>query len=82
MSNRYKGDNDQQANSFVPFYEKGAQLYMSLKLSKDGLSRVEDTDVLKGMYGDEDKLRNVGLKVRRRVFGRKDDDGGDGDGLS
>lgn len=63
-------------NSFVPFYEKGVMIYMSLKLSKDGLSREEDVDVLKGMYDDE-KVRNIGLKVRRKVFGRKgnDDDG-------
>lgn len=78
----YTQDNGQQDDSFVPFYETGAQLYMSLKLSKDGLSRVEDTDVLKGMYGDEEKVRNVGLRIRRKVFGRRDDDGGDGDGLS
>ena len=66
----------EKAKTFVPFYESGAQIYMSLKLSKDGLSRVEDTDVLKGMYDDE-KARNVGWKVRQKVFGRKDasDDG-------
>jgi len=72
-------DNGTTKNTFVPFYEDAAQIYMSLKLSKDGLSRVEDTDVLKGMY-DEEKMKNVGLKVRKRVFGRKDDNGDDGSG--
>lgn len=69
-------DNGDTKNTFVPFYEDGAQIYMSLKLSKDGLSREEDAEVLKGMYGDEG-LRNVGWKVRQKVFGRKD---GNGDG--
>jgi len=64
-------------NTFVPFYETGAQIYMSLKLSKDGLSREEDSEVLKGMYDDE-KGRNVGWKIRQRVFGRKDPNGDDG----
>jgi hypothetical protein len=67
-------------NTFVPFYEKGVQIYMSLKLSKDGLSREEDVDVLKGMYEDE-KVRNIGLKVRRKVFGRKGIDDDDGAGV-
>ncbi len=70
-------DEKEDTNTFVPFYEKGAQIYMSLKLSKDGLSREEDSEVLKGMYDDE-KMRNVGWKVRQRVFGRKDPNGDDG----
>ena len=60
-------DTGQQENSFVPFYERGAQLYMSLKLSKDGLSRVEDTDVLKGMYTEFTKEKNIGAKLRRHL---------------
>ena len=68
-----KGGDGSQRGSFVPFYEDSAQIYMSLKLSKDGLSREEDTDVLKGMYDENGNVRNVGWKVRRKVFG--DDDG-------
>ena len=71
-----KKDNPGEPSSFVPFYEKGAQIYMGLKLSKDGLSRVEDTDVLKGMYDENGNIRNVGWKVRRKVFGGNDDGSG------
>lgn len=70
-----------EAHSFVPFYETGSQIYMSLKLSKDGLSREEDEAVLKGMYDDE-KVRNIGWKVRKKVFGRKDENGEDGSGTA
>lgn len=70
---------EEEARSFVPFYESGAQIYMSLKESKDGLSREEDVEVLKGMYGDE-KIRNIGYKVRQRVFSRKGEDVNDGAG--
>ena len=52
----------EKAKTFVPFYESGAQIYMSLKLSKDGLSRVEDTDVLKGMY-EESRGFNTGFPL-------------------
>ena len=60
---------EQKEPSFVPFYEESAQIYMSLKLSKDGLSREEDTDVLKGMYDQDGNVQNVGWKVRRKIFG-------------
>lgn len=71
-----KKDAQGEPKSFVPFYEKGAQIYMSLKLSKDGDSRKEDTDVLKGMYDENGNIRNVGWKVRRKVFGGNDDGSG------
>jgi len=73
-----KASKNKDDESFVPFYETGAQIYMSLKLSKDGLSREEDVDVLKGMYDDE-KARNIGWKVRRQVFS-KAGTGENGDG--
>lgn len=73
QNNAKEGDGGPR-NSFVPFYEDSAQIYMSLKLSKDGLSREEDTDVLKGMYDENANVRNVGWKVRRRVFGGKGND--------
>lgn len=73
-------DSKKGGQSFVPFYECGAQIYMSLKLSKDGLSREEDTETIKGMY-DDDRARNTGWKVRQRVFGRKgEDNNADGPG--
>ena len=59
----------------VDFYKSGSETYMSLKISKDGLSREEDVEVLKGMYG-EDKGRDVGWKVFKRVFGGKEADDG------
>jgi hypothetical protein len=37
----------------VPFYKTGAKIYMGLKISKDGLSREEDVEVLKGMYEEQ-----------------------------
>ena len=40
---------------------------MSLKLSKDGLSRTEDTDVLRGMYTEFSKEKNIGVKLRRHL---------------
>jgi hypothetical protein len=64
-----------EKRSFVPFYEEGVQIYMSLKVSKDGLSREEDTDVLKSMY-DELGNRRSGWRVLKRVFDGEKDDGG------
>lgn len=61
----------------VDFYETGAKIHMGLKISKDGLSREEDVEVLKGMY-DEEKGRDVGWRVFKRVFGGKDKDDGSG----
>lgn len=55
-------------NTFVPFYEDDAQIYMSLKLSKDGQSRVEDTDVLKGMYDQGMKEKNIGAKLKKHLL--------------
>ncbi len=60
-------ENGTRALSFVPFYETGAQIYMSLKLSKDGLSRVEDADVLKGMYDQGLKEKKIGAKLKRHL---------------
>ena len=36
----------------VDFYRKDAEIYMGLKISKDGLCREEDVEVLKGMYDE------------------------------
>jgi len=59
----------------VSFYEQGVEIYMSMKISKDGLSREEDVELGKGMY-DEGKGRDVGWKVFRRVFGGDDKNDG------
>lgn len=55
------------ANSFVPFYKTGADIHMSLKLSKDGLSREEDVEVLKGMYDQDKKEKRIGAKLKRHL---------------
>jgi len=34
----------------VDFYQTDVEIYEGLKISKDGLSREEDVEVLKGMY--------------------------------
>lgn len=60
-------DTGRKPKSFVPFYEEGAQIYMSLKLSKDGLSREEDADVLKGMYDQAMKEKRIGAKLKRHL---------------
>ena len=62
-----KKDIKDVAQSFVPFYLAGAEIYMSLKESKDGLSREEDVDVLKGMYDQFSRDKNVGAKLRRAL---------------
>jgi len=51
----------------VPFYKAGANIYMGLKISKDGLSREEDVEVLKGMY-DELKNYNSGFKLLKEAM--------------
>lgn len=45
------------------FYLKGAAIHMSLKVSKDGKSREEDTTVLKGSMWDEMRAFNTGLPL-------------------
>ena len=65
-----------EKRSFVPFYEEGIQIYMSLKVSKDGLSREEDTDVLKSMY-DELGNRKSGWRIFKRVYGGEPESGGE-----
>lgn len=57
-----------EEKSFVSFYRTGAYIHMGLKISKDGLSREEDTNVLHGMY-EEDRGRNVGWRIMKKVYG-------------
>ena len=52
----------------VGFLQVGVDIYNGYKISKDGLSREEDVEVMKGV-NDEEQGRNVGWKVFRRVFG-------------
>jgi hypothetical protein len=58
----------------IPFYLSGAKTYMQLNISKDGLSRTEDVELGKGM-NNEEKGRDVGWKVLKKVFGGADDSG-------
>jgi len=52
----------------IEFLQIGVDIYNGYKISKDGLSREEDVEVMKGV-SDEEQGRNVGWKVFRRVFG-------------
>jgi len=52
----------------IGFLQVGVDIYNGYKISKDGLSREEDVEVMKGV-NDEEQGRNVGWKVFRRVFG-------------
>jgi len=58
----------------VPFYRTGVNIYLSLKVSKDRGSRKEDVEVLKGMYTDTEKKRNIGYKIWKEAFGGNDKD--------
>jgi len=52
----------------IEFLRTAVTIYNGYKISKDGLSREEDVEVMKGV-NDEEQGRNVGWKVFRRVFG-------------
>jgi hypothetical protein len=52
----------------IEFLQIAVDIYNGYKISKDGLSREEDVEVMKGV-NDEEQGRNVGWKVFRRVFG-------------
>lgn len=72
--------NDRQSKEekvAVPFYADGVAIYLSLKVSKDRGSRKEDVEVLKAP-ADEERGRNVGWRVFKRVFGGKESDDGSG----
>jgi len=59
---------EKQDDNKVQFLQVGVDIYNGYKISKDGLSREEDVEVMKGV-NDEEQGRNVGWKVFRRVFG-------------
>ena len=59
---------DKPDDNKVQFLQVGVDIYNGYKISKDGLSREEDVEVMKGV-NDEEQGRNVGWKVFRRVFG-------------
>lgn len=48
----------------IPFMAVGVEIYLGLKISKDGDSRKEDVDVLKGFYDENRHIRQTGAKVR------------------
>lgn len=52
----------------VKFYGTGADIYESLKLSKDGKERDEYTRILERKT-DGDQGKDVGWRVLKRVFG-------------
>jgi hypothetical protein len=59
----------------VEFLQIGVDIYNGYKISKDGLSREEDVEVMKG-FNDEDKGRNVGWRIMKKVFGGAEKDNG------
>jgi len=62
---------DKQEDNKIGFLQVAVDVYNGYKISKDGLSREEDVEVMKGV-SDEEQGRNVGWKVFRRVFGGAD----------
>jgi hypothetical protein len=65
---------DKPEDNRVGFLQVGVDIYNGYKISKDGLSREEDVEVMKG-FNDEDKTRNVGWKIWKKAFGGKEDNG-------
>ena len=61
----------------IGFLRTGVVIYNGYKISKDGLSREEDVEVMKG-FNDEDRGRNVGWRVFKKVFGGKGREDGSG----
>lgn len=59
---------EKQEDNKIGFLQVAVDIYNGYKISKDGLSREEDVEVMKGV-NDEEQGRNVGWKVFRRVFG-------------
>ena len=66
---------DKAGDSKIEFLQIAVDIYNGYKISKDGLSREEDVEVMKGV-NDEEQGRNVGWKVFRRVFGGAEKDNG------
>ena len=52
----------------IDFLQIGVDVYNGYKISKDGLSREEDVEVMKGVFEDE-RARNVGWRALKRVLG-------------
>ena len=59
----------------VDFYKIGATIHEGLKLSKDGEEREEYTRVLERKT-EEPEGRDVGWRIIKRVFGKKDQTNG------
>ena len=67
-----KDDNPQ--DNKIGFLQVAVDVYNGYKISKDGLSREEDVEVMKGV-NDEEQGRNVGWKIWKKAFGGKEDNG-------
>jgi len=65
---------DKPDDNKVQFLQVGVDIYNGYKISKDGLSREEDVEVMKGMNAEE-QGRNVGWKIWKKAFGGKEDNG-------
>jgi hypothetical protein len=51
----------------VPFYAIGVEIYLGLKISKDGESRKEDVEVLRNQYDQDGLKRRTGAKTRAAI---------------
>jgi hypothetical protein len=66
---------EQKESTRIEFLQTGVDIYNGYKISKDGLSREEDVEVMKG-FNEDDKGRNVGWRVFKKVFGGAEKDNG------
>jgi hypothetical protein len=65
---------DKPEDNKIGFLQVGVDVYNGYKISKDGLSREEDVEVMKGV-NDEEQGRNIGYKIWKKAFGVKEDNG-------
>jgi len=63
---------EKQDDNKVQFLQVGVDIYNGYKISKDGLSREEDVEVMKGI-DEERKNYSAGAKLREAILGQKDD---------
>lgn len=59
----------------IQFLQDAVDIYDGYKISKDGESRKEDVDVMKGV-SEEEQGRNVGWRIMKKVYGGKDEGNG------
>ena len=63
---------DKAGDSKIEFLQIAVDIYNGYKISKDGLSREEDVEVMKGI-DEERKNYSAGAKLREAILGQKED---------